>query len=187
MSISCQKTKYEICLKQIRESAVGLGTSFAIHVIRLSPCADDTGDLCRLGLVFQRCIALMGGLSQDNLFSNLVTMSSFLSLFPCIPFQLIQTQLNSLRSSAWVCAHVWALRMTWFLTLSSSSMTVLQSMFLDISSWSCKTEVSWVHLCFSQQKDWLGHFPPSVSSFRPLLVFLFHCARPLCGVAVNDI
>lgn len=82
MSISCQKTEYEIFLKQIKESAVGLGSSFTIHVIRLSPRADNRGGLHRSRLVFQRCIPLMGGLSQDNLFSNLTMMSSFLSLFP---------------------------------------------------------------------------------------------------------
>lgn len=88
MSISCQKTEYEIFLQQIRESAVGLGSSFTVHVIRVSPCADNRGGLRRSCLVFQRCIPLMGGLSQDNLFSKLITMNYELLFvtFPQHPF-----------------------------------------------------------------------------------------------------
>lgn len=85
MSILCQKTEYEIFLKQIRESAVGLGSSFTIHIMRLSPRADSRGGLPRLCLVFQRGILLVGSLSQDNLFSNSI-MSSFLTQSPGVRF-----------------------------------------------------------------------------------------------------
>lgn len=74
--ILCQEDKFEFFLKQIRKPVVGLGSSFMIHVIRLSTHADNRGGLRRLCLVFRGCVLLTGEDIQGNILSNVVTMST---------------------------------------------------------------------------------------------------------------
>lgn len=98
VQILCQENEFEFFLKQIRKPAVGLGSSFIIHVIRLSTHADNRDGLCRLCLVFRRCVLLTGEDIQDNILSNLITMNSISSFFPSatgqkkIQMQLLATE-----------------------------------------------------------------------------------------------
>lgn len=107
-------------------------------------------------LVFQRCIPLMGALLQDNFFSHLIMMSSFLLFFPCTQFQANpHTTVVLSIALPCICTRVSSKILNPLVFIHNFE---LQSMLLDLRLWFCKTEGSWIQLCFSLQKDWLGHF-----------------------------